>query len=166
VGGQRNERRKWIRCFEDVTAIIFVAAISEYDQTLYEDATQNRLVESLKLFGEVCGLKCFEDTSIILFLNKRDLLAQKLAMGIDLRQPNPNPFGENEKTLFDYIGGCNYDLAVDYLLGRFLEQNKDPKREIYWHVTCATDTSNVETVLSGVKETILRQNLISGGVYE
>lgn len=32
VGGQRNERRKWIHCFEGVTAVIFVAAISEYDQ--------------------------------------------------------------------------------------------------------------------------------------
>lgn len=32
VGGQRNERRKWIHAFEGVTAVIFVAAISEYDQ--------------------------------------------------------------------------------------------------------------------------------------
>jgi hypothetical protein len=32
VGGQRAERRKWIHCFDDVTAVIFVAAISEYDQ--------------------------------------------------------------------------------------------------------------------------------------
>jgi hypothetical protein len=31
-GGQRNERRKWIHCFENVTAVIFVAALSEYDQ--------------------------------------------------------------------------------------------------------------------------------------
>jgi hypothetical protein len=27
VGGQRNERKKWIHCFENVTAVIFVAAI-------------------------------------------------------------------------------------------------------------------------------------------
>ena len=32
VGGQRNERKKWIHCFQDVTAVMFVAAISEYDQ--------------------------------------------------------------------------------------------------------------------------------------
>ena len=30
VGGQRNERKKWIHCFDDVTAVIFVAALSEY----------------------------------------------------------------------------------------------------------------------------------------
>lgn len=37
VGGQRSERKKWIHCFESVTAIIFLVAISEYDQTLVED---------------------------------------------------------------------------------------------------------------------------------
>ncbi|CAH8497770.1 unnamed protein product [Schistosoma guineensis] len=37
VGGQRSERKKWIHCFEGVTAIIFVVAMSEYDLTLAED---------------------------------------------------------------------------------------------------------------------------------
>ena len=54
VGGQRNERKKWIHCFENVTAVIFVAAISEYDQQLYEDENANRMVEALNLFEEIC----------------------------------------------------------------------------------------------------------------
>ncbi|CAK5032266.1 unnamed protein product [Meloidogyne enterolobii] len=37
VGGQRSERKKWIHCFDDVHAIIFVVALSEYDQVLFED---------------------------------------------------------------------------------------------------------------------------------
>lgn len=44
VGGQRNERKKWIHCFEGVTAVIFVAALSEYDQNMFEDPTKNRMV--------------------------------------------------------------------------------------------------------------------------
>ena len=36
VGGQRSERRKWIHCFENVTSIIFLVALSEYDQILFE----------------------------------------------------------------------------------------------------------------------------------
>jgi hypothetical protein len=44
VGGQRNERKKWIHCFEGVNTILFVAALSEYDQTLFEDSSVNRMV--------------------------------------------------------------------------------------------------------------------------
>ena len=36
VGGQRSERRKWIHCFENVTSIMFLAVLSEYDQVLIE----------------------------------------------------------------------------------------------------------------------------------
>ncbi|VDM15159.1 unnamed protein product [Wuchereria bancrofti] len=37
VGGQRSERKKWIHCFDNVNAIIFISSLSEYDQTLRED---------------------------------------------------------------------------------------------------------------------------------
>lgn len=49
VGGQRSERKKWIHCFEDVTAIIFCVAMSEYDQVLHEDETTVNNVTNLLL---------------------------------------------------------------------------------------------------------------------
>lgn len=42
VGGQRSERRKWIHCFENVTSIIFLVALSEYDQILFESDNEVR----------------------------------------------------------------------------------------------------------------------------
>lgn len=42
VGGQRSERKKWIHCFENVTSIIFLAALNEYDQVLYESENDVR----------------------------------------------------------------------------------------------------------------------------
>ena len=48
VGGQRSERKKWIHCFEDVTAIIFCVAMSEYDQVLHEDET-TVIIQSVKI---------------------------------------------------------------------------------------------------------------------
>ena len=39
---------------------------------------QNRMQESLKLFDSICNNKWFTDTSIILFLNKKDLFEAKI----------------------------------------------------------------------------------------
>ena len=55
VGGQRAERRKWLHSFEHVTSIIFLVAISEFDQTLLEAGGVNRLQESKDLFQTILG---------------------------------------------------------------------------------------------------------------
>jgi hypothetical protein len=75
-----------------VTAVLFVAAISEYDQMLYEDENTNRIVEALNLFEEICNSRWFRETSMILFLNKRDLFQDKvrpLSDRIPARPPLP-----------------------------------------------------------------------------
>lgn len=85
VGGQRSERRKWLHCLYvlfcsglmersgDVTAVIFLVAINEYDMVLEEDNKTNRMEESLKLFSKLTGSQWFDEVSFILFLNKTDL---------------------------------------------------------------------------------------------
>lgn len=78
VGGQRSERKKWIHCFEGVTAIIFCVALSDYDLVLAEDEEMNRMHESMKLFDSICNNKWFTNTSIILFLNKKDIFGDKI----------------------------------------------------------------------------------------
>lgn len=50
VGGQRSERRKWIHCFENVTSVMFLVALSEYDQTLHEVADVSYSPSSPKLW--------------------------------------------------------------------------------------------------------------------
>ena len=77
VGGQRAERKKWIHMFEGVNAVLFVVATSEYDQTLYEDGKTNRMQESIRVFSETCSNKHFNDSAIVLFLNKIDLFDMK-----------------------------------------------------------------------------------------
>ncbi|VDL75177.1 unnamed protein product, partial [Nippostrongylus brasiliensis] len=78
VGGQRSERRKWIHCFDNVESIIFITAISEYDQVLFEDETTNRMIESMQLFNSICNSTWFLSTAMILFLNKKDLFMEKI----------------------------------------------------------------------------------------
>lgn len=78
VGGQRSQRRKWIYCFDDVKAVLFVVSLSGYDMTLLEDANVNRLVESLNLFGQIINNPFFRDASFVLFMNKYDLFRDKI----------------------------------------------------------------------------------------
>jgi GTPase SAR1 family protein len=155
VGGQRNERKKWIHCFEGVTAIIFVVAISEFDQSLFEDASQNRMMEALKLFDEIINNKFFESSSIILFLNKKDLFAEKIKK-INI---------SNVSYFSDYTGALgDYDAGVKYFTDKFLEKNKSTSRQIYHQTTCATDTTNVKVVFNSCKDIILRENLQNSGL--
>eukprot|EP01103_Thecamoeba_quadrilineata_P017499 TRINITY_DN623_c0_g1_i2.p1 TRINITY_DN623_c0_g1~~TRINITY_DN623_c0_g1_i2.p1 ORF type:complete len:335 (+),score=49.40 TRINITY_DN623_c0_g1_i2:64-1068(+) len=72
VGGQRTERDRWILIFNDVNAIFYVVALSEFDQKLREDLEVNRMIEAIQVFSTLCQQPMFRDTSIILFLNKSD----------------------------------------------------------------------------------------------
>lgn len=64
--------------FEGVTAVIFCADIASYDQTLREDGTTNRMIDSLNVFQEICSNKWFDKSDVILFLNKKDLFEEKI----------------------------------------------------------------------------------------
>ncbi|KAJ1981650.1 guanine nucleotide-binding protein subunit alpha [Dimargaris cristalligena] len=152
VGGQRSERKKWIHCFENVTAILFLVAISEYDQVLIEDETVNRMQEALTLFDSICNSRWFVRTSIILFLNKIDIFREKLP-----KSPLKNYFP-------DYDGGNNYDMACDYLHKRFVSLNQSDTKQVYTHFTCATDTHQIKFVMAAVNDIIIQANLRNCGL--
>lgn len=149
VGGQRNERRKWIHCFDGVTAIIYVSAISEFDQVLYEDEKENRLQESVRVFETICNNKNFTSTAMILFMNKIDLFEAKVR---DARKSIRSCFPE-------YRGGDTVEESAEYIRAQFLKQNQQPKKLIFSHITCATDTENVLRVFEACKVVILQENL-------
>uniref|UniRef100_A0A4W5RKF9 Guanine nucleotide-binding protein G(i) subunit alpha-1 n=1 Tax=Hucho hucho TaxID=62062 RepID=A0A4W5RKF9_9TELE len=154
VGGQRSERKKWIHCFEGVTAIIFCVALSDYDLVLAEDEEMNRMHESMKLFDSICNNKWFTDTSIILFLNKKDLFEEKIK-----KSPLTICYPE-------YAGSNTYEEAAAYIQCQFedLNKRKDTK-EIYTHFTCATDTKNVQFVFDAVTDVIIKNNLKDCGLF-
>jgi len=150
VGGQRNERKKWIHCFQDVTAIIFCVSMSEYDMVLEEDETQNRMLESLRLFDDIVNNMWFRNTSVILFLNKIDLFEVKIKK-VDLKVCFP-----------EYDQGLDYDAASSFIEAKFVEVNKSQKsRYIYTHYTCATDTGNIRVVIGAVQVRYTHSSYIS-----
>ena len=142
VGSQRSEHRKWIHYFENVTSIIFVVALSEYDQI-------NRMEESKSLFITIITYPWFQHSSVILILNKKDLLEEKIMYShlVDY-------FPEYDGPLRDAIS------AREFILRMFVDLNPDTEKTIYSHFTCATntDTENYRFVFAAVKDSILQQN--------
>ncbi|XP_030227628.1 guanine nucleotide-binding protein subunit alpha-15.1 isoform X2 [Gadus morhua] len=158
VGGQKSERRKWIHCFENVTSLIFLASLSEYDQVLEERDTDNRMLESLALFYTTIHSPWFASTSIILFLNKTDILADKIQTS-DLQKYFPDFTGRRRDA----------EEAQQFIKKRYVQQAKNRDRQqdsktLYPHFTCATDTNSIRKVFSDIKDTVLLKSLVEYGV--
>ena len=79
------QRPAWFPYFDDCDAIIFLAPISCFDERLAEDRKVNRLEDSYMLWRLVCASKLLQNTQMILFLNKYDLLDQKLRRGVKVK---------------------------------------------------------------------------------
>jgi len=162
VGGQRTERKKWIHCFEDVLLVMFLAAASEYDQVLEEDHTENRMEESLNLFRTILSYHWFKNSAIALFLNKKDLLEEKIQTS-HLEDYFP------KFTEFEGYKKQDFSAAITFIRHMFNQQKKEVEhskdyqdhnsdgytRSLFVHETCATDTDNIKKVFGAVKQTIM-----------
>jgi len=148
VGGQRSERRKWIHCFQDVTAILYVVALSDYDLMLEEDMQTNRMVESLELFEKVVNNRWFEKVNVLLFLNKKDLFEEKIKQ-VPLT------------VCFKEYGGDphDYDECVEFITQRFRTTNTGEGRTLFTYQTCATNTSNIKKVWDAVHSVLVNKSL-------
>ena len=82
VGGQRSERRKWIHCFENVTSIIFLVALSEYDQILFESDNEVRITIIYTILCNVHSSSQFFFTLISKKILKKERLLRKGPLGI------------------------------------------------------------------------------------
>ncbi|KAE8574487.1 hypothetical protein XENTR_v10003455 [Xenopus tropicalis] len=165
VGGQRDERRKWIQCFNDVTAIIFVVASSSYNMVIREDNHTNRLQEALNLFKSIWNNRWLRTISVILFLNKQDLLAEKVKVGkskIEDYFPEfaryttpddatPEPGEEPQVTRAKYF------IRDEFL--RISTASGDGRHYCYPHFTCAVDTENIRRVFNDCRDIIQRMHL-------
>jgi len=151
AGGQRSERKKWLPNFCGVDAVIFVAALSEYDQKLAEAIVVNRMGETLNLFKSICNHHAFTDSPILLFLNKKDLFLEKLEISKI----------QNQTEFSDYDGSTSKE-AIEYFIQKFRDMfidKSDPDKRLFTHSTVATDTKNIEFVWDSCKNIICEQNL-------
>ncbi|CAF2332385.1 unnamed protein product [Rotaria sp. Silwood2] len=152
VGGQKTERRKWIHCFDNVTSIIFLASLIEYDQKIDDQPDQNLMEESLGIFRIILLSDYFASASIILFLNKTDLFPERLA-------------GKPIQHVYPEFDGAENDVhaAREFIKNKYLNlvprSERYTEKNIYPHFTCSVDSKNIRIVFESVKDSVLAHNL-------
>jgi hypothetical protein len=114
VGGQRNEREKWVEHFEDVRAVVFVVSLADYDLAPVDDPSRNRLVEAMGLFHWAATHPSFRRSALVLLLNKFDVFEEKVR-SVPLRSQAEGRFLD----FADVRGGASPQAALEYVVGRF-----------------------------------------------
>lgn len=181
VGGQREERTKWIHVFEGIEALLFIISCSDFDQKLREDGTTNRLLEAFGLFQRVWHNGFLIGAGLICFLNKQDILEEKVRRGHTIAGDFPGfaEFCEDYKRRRPPRGHRRVD-AVDPVQGecertrcfiretltrvteeppRRMSNRELATRQCYFHTTTATDSENVRRVFEDVHVMILSEML-------
>lgn len=153
VGGQRVERAKWCRVFNDtLTCILFLVASSEFDQSLVEDASVNRLLEAANVFETVVNNRAFADVSLVMFFNKTDVLEEKVLLGAS----------QLVKHFPKFVGDVSSVNDVkQFLVTSFQQRVRDLSKPLYHHFTTAVDTNNIQLVFRSVKDILLEKNIDS-----
>jgi hypothetical protein len=99
----------------------------------------------------------FRETSTILFLNKRDLFANKITKVPITVCPE----------FADYQGPNQYGPCAEYIQEKFeqcLDTATSPNKQIYTHITCATDSENMKVVFHAVQDIVIRDSLRKNGL--
>lgn len=161
VGGQRSERRKWLNCFGGVAAVIFLAALNEYDMVLEEDNVTNRMEESLQLFRLVTGSEWLENVPWILFLNKADLFAEKI---------KTNPLNQNFKDYETFLERHpelknlgDEEAGVEYIKHKYTRKFNGSR--LYTYKTCAIDRTSCDAVFGSIKNSVIRAAMADFGGF-
>ncbi|EKM74867.1 hypothetical protein AGABI1DRAFT_47251 [Agaricus bisporus var. burnettii JB137-S8] len=148
------DRASWVPYFDDVQAILFLAPLA-FNQTLEEDPRMNRLEDSLNLWREICANRLLSGANLILFFNKKDVLAATLSAGVQVVRYVPS-FGDAPNDITS---------VTKYFKDKFKSYHKrlsPVPRPFMCYETSAIDIKSMTVLLVGVRETILRQYLKSG----
>ncbi len=62
-----------------------------------------------------------------------------------------------------FAGGQTYEEAIAYIEGKFRDVNKNKKKTIYVHYTCATDTNQLRSVIDASLNLVIDTYIQNGG---
>ncbi|RDB24781.1 Guanine nucleotide-binding protein alpha-4 subunit [Hypsizygus marmoreus] len=157
VAGIRTSRAAWIPYFKDITAIIFLAPLSAFNENLAEDPRINRLDDTFSLWNTICSSKLLSDVQIILFMNKIDILQRKLDSGI-LVKDFISDFQEQSN---DFATVTTWFRRI---FGKIHRKGSPPTRKLIAHFTSVVDTKSTAQTLAAVQAVILTNDIVEAGL--
>ena len=137
-----------------------------------EDCQTNRLEESCKVFETLINYKYLENVEFILFLNKHDLLKEKIKY-VDIRDycadfhGNPKSIKDVENYLVKKFTSLKKSTNKRFssnsnLNNQFMNStqslNFNQEKSVYTHFTTAIDTNNIKTIFEMVRLMIFEKN--------
>jgi guanine nucleotide-binding protein G(i) subunit alpha len=128
------------KVFKGVTGMVYVASLSEFDQSCYEDGITNRMLESLELFEDLLLENNFKETPILLLLNKLDIFTQKISKK-DLSCVFP-----------EYKGGNDVEAAIEFIKQKYKSLVKENPERLQIQVINAMDEDSVINAFKGFQE--------------
>jgi len=173
VGGQRSERRKWVHEYNEVDCVVFVVNLNGYNRMLWEDSTQNRLLEDLRCFENIINVPLFKNTPFCLIFNFRDLFKPKIeswqwdvhAGELSRYLPSPliglvrdyvAPLGAPLSALFpDYKGGADYEQALAFIREKFLQLDRRPQKLMTTMTTCMLDPGEARQCIHQIMSSVI-----------
>lgn len=144
VGGQKGQRHKWFSFFEDVSAIIFIISLADYDLNVREETGVNRMDDALDAFEQT--IEFFPDIDVVVLFNKEDLYLDKIKTGI----PIVNTFPDFEGSRFDPKAG------FEYFKNKFMEVSNRPM-EVF--ASTAINPKNITLLWKSIFKLVCAKNL-------
>ncbi|KAJ3335894.1 hypothetical protein HDU91_001979, partial [Kappamyces sp. JEL0680] len=121
---------------------------------LVEDVTVNRMADALDLFESICNAPLLKNISMVLLLNKMDVLHKKLKHTM-------------VSTYFpDFKGQQDARIVARYFTSQFALRSKRTKQDGYVssYCTTATDTNTMRVIVNAVLEGVMKSNLTEFGI--
>ncbi|KAI8894541.1 guanine nucleotide binding protein, alpha subunit [Globomyces pollinis-pini] len=153
VSGLKYHRKRWLPYFENVQLIVFLVAVSSYDQVLLEDKDVNRMVDAIKLFEDIVNHPLLAKSDMVVFFNKKDLFDIKIR-NISLKTYFPTYTGEDFSS----------SESMTFFRDTFKSKNRKPDKLITFHTTCCTDTKAMSKVIPSVLKSIVNEQITQMGI--
>eukprot|EP00301_Raphidiophrys_heterophryoidea_P011634 c17790_g1_i1.p1 GENE.c17790_g1_i1~~c17790_g1_i1.p1 ORF type:complete len:374 (-),score=91.18 c17790_g1_i1:277-1398(-) len=171
VGGRKSERRNWLTHFDNVDAVVFVAALNEFDHFVVagdnETVHTNKLADSISLFEDIAQCPLLANSAMILVLGKRDVFDHKLKRTKEAKDSNTTAANAMDfNSCFPEYSGDSTDSkkVARFISKQFQSKCNTSTQSFFVHSVNGLCREEVRGVMDVLDELTMCQNILSTGM--